>query len=108
MVCRLDLRLLPGISAVFSLVVGRLAAHCVAPHLRNVMCARACKLNGLGPAALALMLIMPACAWAATDAAVPAAVTQVVAAQRLPSSAVSFVIIDPASGRLVLSQNPDT
>jgi D-alanyl-D-alanine carboxypeptidase/D-alanyl-D-alanine-endopeptidase (penicillin-binding protein 4) len=62
----------------------------------------------LGRAALALMLIMPACAWAATNAAVPAAVTQVVAAQRLPPSAVSFVIIDPDSGRLVLSQNPDT
>jgi D-alanyl-D-alanine carboxypeptidase/D-alanyl-D-alanine-endopeptidase (penicillin-binding protein 4) len=65
-------------------------------------------LIGLERAALALMLIMPACAWAATNPAVPAAVTQVVAAQRLPPSAVSFVIIDPDSGRLVLSQNPDT
>jgi serine-type D-Ala-D-Ala carboxypeptidase/endopeptidase (penicillin-binding protein 4) len=72
------------------------------------MRARACNSNGLERAALALMLIMPACAWAATNAAVPAAVTQVVAAQRLPPSAVSFVIIDPDSGRLVLSQNPDT
>jgi D-alanyl-D-alanine carboxypeptidase/D-alanyl-D-alanine-endopeptidase (penicillin-binding protein 4) len=65
-------------------------------------------LTGLERAALALMLIMPACAGAATGAAVPAAVTQVAAAQRLPPSAVSFVIIDPDSGRIVLSQNPDT
>jgi D-alanyl-D-alanine carboxypeptidase/D-alanyl-D-alanine-endopeptidase (penicillin-binding protein 4) len=39
---------------------------------------------------------------------VPPAVTQVIAAQRLPPSAVSFVIVDPDSGRLVLGQNPDT
>jgi D-alanyl-D-alanine carboxypeptidase/D-alanyl-D-alanine-endopeptidase (penicillin-binding protein 4) len=39
---------------------------------------------------------------------VPPAVTQIIAAQRLPPSAVSFVILDPDSGRLVFSQNPDT
>ena len=37
----------------------------------------------------------------------PAPVTQVIAAQGLPQSAVSIVIIDPESGHLVLSQNPD-
>jgi serine-type D-Ala-D-Ala carboxypeptidase/endopeptidase (penicillin-binding protein 4) len=35
-------------------------------------------------------------------------VTQVMAAQRLPPSAVSFAIVDPDSGRVVLAQNPDT
>jgi serine-type D-Ala-D-Ala carboxypeptidase/endopeptidase (penicillin-binding protein 4) len=64
-------------------------------------------MNGLQRAALALILSMPAYAWAAAGVGVPAAVTQVIAAQRLPPGAVSFVIIDPDSGRPVLSQNPD-
>jgi serine-type D-Ala-D-Ala carboxypeptidase/endopeptidase (penicillin-binding protein 4) len=69
---------------------------------------RACKLNAWGRAALALICFTPPCAWAATGAAVPAAVTQVIVAQQLPPSAVSFAIVDPDSGRLVFSQNPDT
>lgn len=40
--------------------------------------------------------------------AVPAAITQLMAAQRLPSSAVSFVIVDADTGRIVMSHNPDT
>jgi D-alanyl-D-alanine carboxypeptidase/D-alanyl-D-alanine-endopeptidase (penicillin-binding protein 4) len=72
------------------------------------MRSRARKLNGWERAALALIWSTLACAAAATEVGVPAAVTQVVAAQRLPPGAVSFVIIDPDSGRLVLSQNPDT
>jgi serine-type D-Ala-D-Ala carboxypeptidase/endopeptidase (penicillin-binding protein 4) len=72
------------------------------------MRSRACKLNVVGRAALAVVLSAPACAWATTAVGVPAAVTQVIAAQRLPPGAVSFVIIDPDSGRLVLSQNADT
>jgi D-alanyl-D-alanine carboxypeptidase/D-alanyl-D-alanine-endopeptidase (penicillin-binding protein 4) len=72
------------------------------------MRSRSCQLNGLERAALALMLSTPACAWAATGVGVPAAVTQVIAAQRLPPAAVSFVVIDPDSGRPVFSQNPDT
>jgi D-alanyl-D-alanine carboxypeptidase/D-alanyl-D-alanine-endopeptidase (penicillin-binding protein 4) len=74
------------------------------------MRSRACKLNVLERAALALILSAPACAWAAAGVGlgVPGAVTQVIAAQRLPPGAVSFVIVDPDSGRLVLSQNPDT
>ena len=35
-------------------------------------------------------------------------VAQVIAAQRLPPSTVSFVILDPDTGRVVRSQNPDT
>src|SRR5260370_18319060 len=110
MVCRLDLCLLPGVDVFVWLVVRGLAADCVAPHVRSVMGSRACKLNVLERAALALILSAPACAWAATGVGlgVPAAMTQVIAAQRLPPGAVSFVIVDPDSGRLVLSQNPDT
>src|ERR1700722_4828702 len=51
---------------------------------------------------------VPACAWAAAGAEVPAPVAAVIAAQRLPPSAVSFAIVDPDSGRLLFGQNPDT
>jgi D-alanyl-D-alanine carboxypeptidase/D-alanyl-D-alanine-endopeptidase (penicillin-binding protein 4) len=71
------------------------------------MSLRLCKSNVAARAALALMWCTP-CISAATGVAVPAPVTQVIAAQRLPPSAVSFVIVDPDSGRLVLAQNPDT
>jgi serine-type D-Ala-D-Ala carboxypeptidase/endopeptidase (penicillin-binding protein 4) len=57
--------------------------------------------------ALALLGCLPACAWSAAGTEVPATVTQAIAAQRLPPSAVSFAILDPDSGRLVSSQNPD-
>jgi serine-type D-Ala-D-Ala carboxypeptidase/endopeptidase (penicillin-binding protein 4) len=52
----------------------------------------------------ACLCCAPCCAW---PAAVPAGVAQVIVAQRLPPSAVSFVILDPESGRVVMSQNPD-
>jgi D-alanyl-D-alanine carboxypeptidase/D-alanyl-D-alanine-endopeptidase (penicillin-binding protein 4) len=55
-------------------------------------------------AAAALMQAPPA--WAVSG--VPAAVTQAIAAQRLPSGAVSFAIIDPDTGRLVAGLNVDT
>ncbi len=71
------------------------------------MNSRQCRLKVVGRAALALMWL-PACCWGAAVSTVPAGVTQVIAAQRLPPSAVSFAIIDPDSGRLVVSQNPDT
>jgi D-alanyl-D-alanine carboxypeptidase/D-alanyl-D-alanine-endopeptidase (penicillin-binding protein 4) len=40
--------------------------------------------------------------------AVPAAITQLMTAQRLPSGALSFVIVDPDTGRVMMSHNPDT
>ncbi len=43
----------------------------------------------------------------ATVAAVPPAVTQVMTAEHLPPSSVSFVIMDPNTGRVLLSQLPD-
>jgi serine-type D-Ala-D-Ala carboxypeptidase/endopeptidase (penicillin-binding protein 4) len=40
--------------------------------------------------------------------AVPADLTQLMAAQRLPSGSSSFVIVDADTGRVVMSHNPDT
>ena len=51
---------------------------------------------------------LPAWAWTAAGAEVPAPVTAVIAEQRLPPNAVSFAIVDPDSGRLLFGQNPDT
>jgi D-alanyl-D-alanine carboxypeptidase/D-alanyl-D-alanine-endopeptidase (penicillin-binding protein 4) len=45
-------------------------------------------------------------AWAAATST-PAPVAEAMAAQRLPPSAVSFVVVDPDSGRVLLAQNPD-
>ena len=56
--------------------------------------------------AFACFLCAAPCAGA--KAAVPAAVTQVMAAQRLPASAASFVILEADSGRVVTSHNADT
>jgi D-alanyl-D-alanine carboxypeptidase/D-alanyl-D-alanine-endopeptidase (penicillin-binding protein 4) len=47
-------------------------------------------------------------AWAAPGGAIPPSVTQVISAQRLPQTAVSFSIIDADSGRTLLGHNPDT
>ncbi len=49
-----------------------------------------------------------AAAAAGSGGAVPAAIAQVMAAQRLPSSALSFVIVDADTGRVVMSHNEDT
>jgi serine-type D-Ala-D-Ala carboxypeptidase/endopeptidase (penicillin-binding protein 4) len=56
-------------------------------------------------ALVASLCCAPLCALAA---GVPISVTQVEAVQRLPPTAVSFVILDPESGRVLMSQNPDT
>jgi D-alanyl-D-alanine carboxypeptidase/D-alanyl-D-alanine-endopeptidase (penicillin-binding protein 4) len=44
----------------------------------------------------------------ALPATVPASVTQAMTAQHLPSSSLSFVILDPETGRVVASHDPDT
>jgi serine-type D-Ala-D-Ala carboxypeptidase/endopeptidase (penicillin-binding protein 4) len=64
--------------------------------------------KSLNRAVLALLACASAGAWAAASTGTPASVTQVIAAQRLPPSAVSFVVVDPDSGRVVLAHNPDT
>ena len=65
-------------------------------------------MNLLERAALVLVCCTPACAWTAESTGAPAAVTRIIASERLPPSAISFVIVDPESGRVVRSQNPDT
>ena len=59
---------------------------------------------------IAIMVLgcLPAWAWTAAGAEVPAPVTAVIAEQRLPPNAVSFAIVDPDSGRFLFGQNPDT
>jgi D-alanyl-D-alanine carboxypeptidase/D-alanyl-D-alanine-endopeptidase (penicillin-binding protein 4) len=57
---------------------------------------------------LALVCISCTVLSAGSIAAVPAGVTQVMTAQHLPANALSFVIVDSDSGRVVTSQNPDT
>ncbi|HEY2462488.1 MAG TPA: D-alanyl-D-alanine carboxypeptidase/D-alanyl-D-alanine-endopeptidase [Steroidobacteraceae bacterium] len=53
-------------------------------------------------------LLSGGAAAAASAAGVPAGIAQLLAAQRLPSSALSFVIIDAQTGQIVMSHNPDT
>jgi serine-type D-Ala-D-Ala carboxypeptidase/endopeptidase (penicillin-binding protein 4) len=64
-------------------------------------------LNALERTALALICCMTPCVWASPGAGAPAPVTEAITAQRLPPGAVSFVAMDPESGRIVFSQNPD-
>jgi serine-type D-Ala-D-Ala carboxypeptidase/endopeptidase (penicillin-binding protein 4) len=59
-------------------------------------------------ACLACVVLSGGAAAAGSSTAVPAGIAQLISAQRLPSSAVSFVIVDPDTGRVVVSHNPDT
>jgi D-alanyl-D-alanine carboxypeptidase/D-alanyl-D-alanine-endopeptidase (penicillin-binding protein 4) len=99
-----DLHFLFGINAISTLAVARLAAYRAAAQLMNPIIlvinriALACGAAVLSGAAIA----------AGLSSAVPAAITQLMAAQRLPSSALSFVIVDADTGRVVMSHNPDT
>ncbi|HEY0799739.1 MAG TPA: D-alanyl-D-alanine carboxypeptidase/D-alanyl-D-alanine-endopeptidase [Steroidobacteraceae bacterium] len=56
----------------------------------------------------AFACVLSAVLSAGSIAAVPVGVTQVMTAQHLPASALSFVIVDSDTGRVVTSQNPDT
>jgi serine-type D-Ala-D-Ala carboxypeptidase/endopeptidase (penicillin-binding protein 4) len=85
--------------AIFPLALTRLAAHRAAQLTNRIMSV--------------LHRIVFACALCAASsvgsmAAVPAGVTQVMAAQRVPAGAASFVILDADSGRVVTSHNADT
>jgi D-alanyl-D-alanine carboxypeptidase/D-alanyl-D-alanine-endopeptidase (penicillin-binding protein 4) len=57
-----------------------------------------------GAAAAGLMVF----GWALARAAAPPPVAQEMAAERLPSSTVSFAVVDVDSGRVVASLNPET
>jgi D-alanyl-D-alanine carboxypeptidase/D-alanyl-D-alanine-endopeptidase (penicillin-binding protein 4) len=85
--------------AIFAVALARLAAHRAAQLMNWIM--------------PALYRIVFACAFCAASsagsmAAVPAGVTQVMAAQRVPAGAASFVILEADSGRVVTSHNADT
>ncbi len=47
------------------------------------------------------------CAWSTAVTTIPAPVERVIAAQRLPRSAVSFAVLDAQTGHVLLSENPD-
>ena len=53
-------------------------------------------------------VLAAAAAAGGSGSAVPPAIAQLMAAQRLPSGALSFVIVDADTGRVVMSHNPDT
>jgi len=88
-----------GLMLFFSLAVARLGKHRAAPQLMN-------------RSMLALYRIALACVCCAalgrSMAAVPAGILQLMAAQRLPASASSIVIVEADSGHVVMSQNADT
>src|SRR6202023_3106942 len=91
----LDLYFLPRRDAVFPLALACVATHiAVAQLMRPTMYA-------------AGFVLYVCCAGlsAAAGAAGPAGVTQTMTAQRLPSSAVSFVVLEADTGRVVMSHN---
>jgi D-alanyl-D-alanine carboxypeptidase/D-alanyl-D-alanine-endopeptidase (penicillin-binding protein 4) len=57
-------------------------------------------------ALFAALSCAPLCAWPAVT--IPVSVTQVMAVQHLPPSAVSFVIVEPDSDQVLMTLNPDT
>ena len=60
-------------------------------------------------ALVCVCMMLPAAAIAAASSSgMPAPITQLMAAQRLPSSALSFVVVEADTGRVVMSHNPDT
>jgi D-alanyl-D-alanine carboxypeptidase/D-alanyl-D-alanine-endopeptidase (penicillin-binding protein 4) len=86
--------------AIFPLALARLAAHRAAPQLMSRTMFTFYR--------VAFACIFCAAVSPGAMAAVPAAVTQVMAAQRLPASAASFVILEADSGLVVASHNADT
>ena len=101
-----DLRLLPGFDAFLSLVVPCLGTHPVAAHLMS-MELPAGHWGLLKRAAAAFLICLPPCAWGIAGGT-PSPVREAVAAQRLPPSAVSFAVVDPENGGVVIGQNADT
>ncbi len=59
----------------------------------------------------AFILLAPSLPAAASDEPVsgtPADITQTIAAQRLPASSVSFAVMNPTTGRILIAQNADS
>jgi serine-type D-Ala-D-Ala carboxypeptidase/endopeptidase (penicillin-binding protein 4) len=91
--------------AIFPLALARVAAHRAAPELMNgIMLA----LHRIALHRIALIAVCSAALPLGSIAAAPADITQTIAAQRLPASAVSFVILEADSGHVVMTQNADT
>jgi serine-type D-Ala-D-Ala carboxypeptidase/endopeptidase (penicillin-binding protein 4) len=90
--------------AIFSLALARVGWHCAAPQLNRIMLA----IHRTALHRIALACICCAALPLGSIAAVPADITQAIAAQRLPASAVSFVILEADSGHVVMTQNADT
>jgi serine-type D-Ala-D-Ala carboxypeptidase/endopeptidase (penicillin-binding protein 4) len=80
------------------LVLARLAAHGDFGRLMNHL------RTTLAHLAIVGLCCVPV---AARTAAVPPGINQVITTQRLAPSSVSFVIVDPDTGRVLMSQNPD-
>src|SRR5271154_357919 len=72
------------------------------------MHSRADKLTVWRGAALAVLWCTQLYSWPSAGAEVPASVTRVIAAQRLPPGSVSFAVVDLDSGRLVFGLSTDT
>jgi D-alanyl-D-alanine carboxypeptidase/D-alanyl-D-alanine-endopeptidase (penicillin-binding protein 4) len=85
------------------LAIARLAAYRAAAQLMQMPALHRIALACLGCTVLSGGLMA-----AGSIGMVPARITDLIASQRLPSSAVSFVVIDAESGRIVMSHNPDT
>src|SRR6267154_901895 len=111
----IDLHLFSRSDAISALAIARLAANRAAAQLmsRNMLALYRIALACLGGAvwsggAIAAGLLAAGAIAAGSIGEVPAGITQLIASQRLPSSAVSFVVLDAESGRMVMSHNPDT
>ncbi|HEX3398359.1 MAG TPA: D-alanyl-D-alanine carboxypeptidase/D-alanyl-D-alanine-endopeptidase [Steroidobacteraceae bacterium] len=87
-----------------------MAAYRAAAQLMKMRALHRIALGSLGCAVLSAGLIATPSASIAAGSivAVPAHITQLIASGHLPSSAVSFVVLDADSGRVVMSHNPDT
>ena len=112
MVCRCDLHFFPGVDVIPPLALAGLATYLVADQLKCLLAQslRAFKRIALGSGCGQchdLRIACRRCRAAAAPCAVPNSVAQVMAAQRLPANSVSFVILDPDTGRVVMSHNPD-
>jgi serine-type D-Ala-D-Ala carboxypeptidase/endopeptidase (penicillin-binding protein 4) len=77
-----------------------MAAFMINPFKRMVL--------GSGGCAAMICASLAVGAPAAAPAPVPNSIAQLLTAQHLPSSSLSFVILDPDTGRVVMSHNPDT
>src|SRR5882762_91990 len=81
----------------------------MAPQPGRVHRTRLCYFRVMSKRLAHVVLLFAICASPAPAlSTVPAPITKTIAAQRLPPNSVSFVIVDPDSGRVVAGHNIDT